>query len=670
MAKKFKPSTKDAKQIDARDPDYLWSMSLAPKIDESTHWFQMLPIAFFTAFIILITKMYSYERPMAQFFWSGNENSLSDFFSYYKSVAILICAVFVLVLLLYRVFTQSLYVKKSFIYIPMIVYSVFVLLSYIFSDYKEFALYGWNDRFEGTLILLAYMVLLFFIVNSVNSERNVKWVIYPLAISSALLSLLGISQALDKDFFRTTFGQKLLVPNQMTDSGVSTWQMIDEAAAKGEQFLNFTFQNKEIYQTVYNINYVSFYLTLLIPLFGMLFIKAVIKGKECPIWQKILWGILFTLTVFNLIGSASSGGLMGMAVVVLVAIIVLNKRLLQWWKPIVILLVLTLAVGGLTYERWVPEFFGAVNSALGKQVLVMDTSDATTEDKEATIDGASKAAKVHLDSIKTQGDEIVMGIDGEVLTFTTYPEDPTALRITNEAGEKLNLVPTNISPIYRIEEEAFKTITVRSAQDEAGGNYVIIGTNGDEWPFALTDNGVKYLTGLGKLIDLYEVPSVGFENNPGFGSGRGYIWSRTIPMMKDTLILGHGADTYCAYFPHEDYVGKYNSETFASNTNIVVDKPHNMYMGIILGTGGISMLALLALWGMYVVQSFRIYFRQKYDSYCSYAGVGIFLGICGFLVAGIVNDSTVSVMPMFYGLLGTGIAINMMLKREMKKIKE
>ncbi|MEG2199376.1 MAG: O-antigen ligase family protein, partial [Anaerovorax sp.] len=638
---------------------------LAPKIGESTNWFQMLPIAFFTALIILITRMYNYQRPMEQFFWSGSETSLSDFFSYYKSVAILICAVFVGVLLLYRIFTQSLYVKRSFVYIPMIVYALFVILSYAFSDYKDFALYGWNDRFEGTLVLLAYMVMLFFVINSVNSEKNVKWIIYPLAASSAVLSLLGISQAMDKDFFRTVIGQKLLVPNQMTESGISTWQMIDQAADKGEQFLNFTFVNKEIYQTVYNINYVSFYLTLLIPLFAMLFIRSIMKGKECPVWKKILWGALFALTIYNLIGSASSGGLMGMAVVVFIALIVLNKRLLQWWKPVVILLVLTLLIGGVTYERWMPEFSGAVNSALGRDV---PAADVKTTDGAVTAEKAPLAMR--LDSIETKSNDIIMGLNGEKVTFTTYPEDPTALKVTDEKGNKLHVVPTNINPIYRIDDDRFKTVTVRYAQDEAGGIYLVVGTNGDEWPFAITKEGTKYLNGLGKLINMHDVPAVGFENNQGFGSGRGYIWSRTIPMMKDTLLLGHGADTYCAYFPHEDYVGKYNSGTFSESINIVVDKPHNMYMGMIIGTGGISMLALLVLWFMYIVQSFILYFKRDYNNYCSYVGVGIFLGICGFLAAGLVNDSTVSVMPMFYGLLGTGIAINIMLKRNVVGIEK
>jgi len=131
-------------------------------------------------------------------------------------------------------------------------------------------------------------------------------------------------------------------------------------------------------------------------------------------------------------------------------------------------------------------------------------------------------------------------------------------------------------------------------------------------------------------------------------------------MISDTIFAGHGADTYCVNFPHKDYVGKYNA---GWNINMVVDKPHNMYIGIAINTGLLSLIALLFFFGIYLVQSFKIYFRNKIESFASYTGSGIFLGICGFLVAGLVNDSTVSVMPMFYGLLGTGIAINTLIKK-------
>ena len=140
-------------------------------------------------------------------------------------------------------------------------------------------------------------------------------------------------------------------------------------------------------------------------------------------------------------------------------------------------------------------------------------------------------------------------------------------------------------------------------------------------------------------------------------------------MMKETVLIGHGADTFAIHFPHNDYVGKYNSGTFTRNINIIVDKPHNMYMGAWIGTGGISVIAFLSLVGIYLFQSIKLYGKSSFadNDFLTFVGSGITLGIFGFLVAGLVNDSSVSVMPMFYGLLGTGIAVNMMLSHKMNK---
>jgi O-antigen ligase len=184
------------------------------------------------------------------------------------------------------------------------------------------------------------------------------------------------------------------------------------------------------------------------------------------------------------------------------------------------------------------------------------------------------------------------------------------------------------------------------------------------WSFELADEGTFYRNATGKRVTLRNVPHVGWSDNPDFGSGRGYIWSRTLPMLRDTLLLGRGADTYCIYFPHEDYVGKYNA---GWNINMIVDKPHNMYLGAAVGTGVISVLALLALFLIYLVQSFRLYLRARYDDFATVAGAGIFFGILGFLASAFVDDSSVSVMPLFYGLLGVGIAINILLSAQTRR---
>lgn len=651
-----------------QDPNYLWSMSHAPQINEDTHWFQMIPAAFFTALVILFVRMHVYRRPMEQFYWStdSSQADITDFFSYFKMVAILVCAVVALLMILYRLCTQSFTMKRCFAYIPMAIYSAFVLLSYLFSDYKEFALWGWNDRFEGTLVLLSYMVLLYFIINAVNTERNVKFMLYPLVASSALLSLIGIFQSIDMDPFRTVLGQKLIVPNNVTESGSTVWQLIDQAAAQGERFLNFTFQNKEIYQTVYNINYVSFYLTLLIPLFGMLFIRSVNRGKDEPIWKKLGWGVLFAMLIYNLIGSASSGGFLGLAVVGLMGIIILNKRLIQWWKPVIILLVIMIAVSGITYERWLPEITGAVNSVLGRneqsgQMPGMPNSgNATDSDK---VEPGS--VKPTIDYFKTGERDVIVSLNGNPLTIkitTTEDGAVEGLMLEDVDGKAIPMYPSNEENIYTIGDERFADYMTISYAYDGNQYYVLLNTPEMQWPFAITENQIYYRNQLGKMVILDEVPHIGWENNLSFGSGRGYIWSRTLPLIKDTLILGHGADTYCAYFPQNDYAGKYTADW---TINTIVDKPHNMYMGIAVGTGVVSVIALLILWIIYIVQSALLYFKNKYENdYLVFVGAGIFFGVVGFLISAFVDDSTVSVTPLFYGLLGVGIAINMILKNQ------
>ncbi|MFV0516149.1 MAG: O-antigen ligase family protein [Aminipila sp.] len=655
MAKKNTTGQKNVKSkiktIDAiesiKNSGYSFSMSMSPKIDEGLHWFQMLPIAFFTAFIIIIVRLYQYNRPMSQFYWTNGGNDLVEFFSYYKMSAIIICSVFAILIIMYRVFCQSLAIKRSILYIPILIYSLFVLLSYLMSDYKEFALFGFNDRFEGTIPLIFYMIMLFYIINTVNDEKSVKWVIYPTAISSLLLCLLGVSQSLGKDFFQTTLGKKLITPSWF-------WSNLDT--------LQFTFKDGEIYQTVYNINYVSFYLTLLIPLFGLLFIHYTQFGKGQQTINKVVWGFLFALTMYNLIGSKSSGGFLGMAVVILIAILLLNKTIISWWKPITMLLTITILVGGLTYERWLPEISGAISSVLG--IERSSTFDDSSMKEFSSLDESTpNQNKGIIDYIETSGNNVIFSYNGNKITFTTYPNNPKAVKLTDASGKDLDIAPTDEKAnIFTILDERFPNITLGPVKDSAGINYLIIKTDNQEWPFAIMEGyDVRYRNDLGKLMPLKKIPAIGWEDNQGFGSGRGYIWSRTIPMMKDTFFIGRGADTYCIYFPQDDYAGKYNANWESINT--IVDKPHNMYMGSWVGTGGISVLALLALWLIYIIQSINIFWKRDFKSFIEYTGLGIFLGICGFLISGLVNDSTVSVMPMFYGLLGTGISINIMLKR-------
>jgi hypothetical protein len=387
---------------------------------------------------------------------------------------------------------------------------------------------------------------------------------------------------------------------------------------------------------------------------------------------KIVWGALYFLLLLNLIGTMASGGFLGLFAAVAVALAVLNRRLIAWRKSLAILLAISALTAACTRKTWLPEISGAIDSVLPK---VQAAAPAAAGDAPAA--GVRTVKNAYFDYIVTDKNTIRMSFAGSIINVTAHDsDDPDDFTVTDGdgnaiAGEaEIIQEPKTGEPAvaYVLSDPRYFGMALIPGAYEVNNvemNYIVVSITLDVpsraityWPFALTKEGVFYRNPQGGLAPLKKIPHYGWEKNPGFGTGRGYIWSRSLPLLKDTVILGHGADTFMMYFPHNDYVGQGITNWYGA----IVDKPHNLYLGAAINTGVLSLVCLLAVFGIYIVQSFRLYWREKYAGFIPVAGAGIFFGVCGFLTSALVNDSSVSVMPLFYGLLGTGIAINMMVK--------
>ena len=135
----------------------------------------------------------------------------------------------------------------------------------------------------------------------------------------------------------------------------------------------------------------------------------------------------------------------------------------------------------------------------------------------------------------------------------------------------------------------------------------------------------------------------------------------------DSICIGKGPDTFFAEFPQGDLLGKlYAYDT----TQMIVDKPHNLYLQIGINEGGIALLAFLVMMIAYVVDSFRLYaLRKEYTAQQS-IGAAVSLAVIGYLGAGFFNDSIVSVAPIFWALFGVGVAINQLNRRQATELTE
>jgi O-antigen ligase len=158
---------------------------------------------------------------------------------------------------------------------------------------------------------------------------------------------------------------------------------------------------------------------------------------------------------------------------------------------------------------------------------------------------------------------------------------------------------------------------------------------------------------------LEEVESLGFEGKEMLASKRGYIWSRTLPLIKEKPILGYGPDTFAIFFPQHDVVGKFK---YFNRSKIIVDKPHNLYLQIGFNTGLISLAAVLILFGSYFLRNLKLYLTCKFDNYYTEIGLAFLAAFTAYAVAGFFNDSVVSVAPVFWIILGLAGAVELRLK--------
>ena len=273
--------------------------------------------------------------------------------------------------------------------------------------------------------------------------------------------------------------------------------------------------------------------------------------------------------------------------------------------------------------------------------------------------------------LKTDEGLVVADINGKTL-YIEYDSEYKNLAFTeyNDGDE----YGTNISGVltYLFPDTDFSDVALRT---EASSDTSSIRDVIAMYFYGNSQSSLMFDLVNGKKIEMIDyrttdpiIPEnaehIGFEGKEKVGSSRGYIWSRTLPLLKNCLIKGYGADTFTYEFPQNDVLAKYYAYSdYNEGFYITVDKPHNMYLQMFYSNGLIALVAFLGIAVFYLVDCFRLYALRKTYRREQIMGTAVMLGIVGYLAAGIFNDSVVSVAPMFWVLLGTGAALNTINRR-------
>lgn len=583
----------------------------------------LYPLIIVMAIIPFIVHQKIVPTRLEKYSWFSFSDTSMDFFLYYKSVWLIVMAVIMLAILCVKVMQKKEYQKIPKFIIPIGIYGLLIILSMIFSENRTLSIHGTMEQYESGFVLLGYLIFMYYAYLLVDTEDSAGFLIKVWAVSIAVLCILGLLQVLGHDFFATDFGKKLILSKEY-------WDNLDN--------VSFTFGANRIYLTLYNPNYVGVYATIAIPiLVSFVFFTKSIVGK-------VIYGGLTVGMLICIVGSESKTAVLSLAVVMILAVIIFRKRLLAQWK-FVIPGIIVLAIIFIVFDASIGHAYTNSIKAAFKTLTQSQTSEpAVTE-------------------VDTLEDEIVIHYLNNPLHISyTRSGDSFSIQVLDDTGSEIPVTQEEVNIVLQDKRFAGVTITPVTFSEQYGIQVVI---GGHTWYFTNEasegDSSYYFYTPYGKW-DKVNNPEV-FEMNEDMFSRRGYIWSRTIPLLKENIFVGSGPDTYTIEFPQDDYIGLENYGYKGS----IVTKPHNMYLQIGVQTGVISLIAFLVFYIMYFVQSIRIYIKGKFDAYASQLGVGIFLASIGYMIAGITNDSTITVAPIFWVLMGVGFSMNKIVKNRTDK---
>lgn len=589
--------------------------------ESTTFW---LPVLMILAIIPLITIIHGYDNGISDKAWGPISDTTYDFFLYYKSRILMILGVAVAGFMSYRLLNKdkgNFTAKDACIHLlPIGIYGVFSLASALFSDHAEEAFWGGYEQFEGVLVLLVYVIIFLFVYGYAQTEKVITYFFNALILGSLAVSVLGTFQAFKLDWIKSDWAFPLLTPEL---TGLGTFD------------ISLNFGKGMAYSTLYNPNYVGSYVAVALPVTVAL-----------AIWSKnLLFRCLAIISsicqLIMLYASQSFTGFIGVAGVVIIALVFvfpyakkhLGISLSIAAACIVALVILFMANPGLLNKFLRDD---------GQKSVYSIQSIQTKKNSFVIETGSGKTIIGKIDPQTSIHNVTLTDASGKELSCEKNSRN--YITITEKGYERIQIIPATIQI---------------SKENPTAEECLKIYADNKSWILVRQDGKLQHYNLLGKVDKLRKIDSFGFENNYDFATRRGYIWSRTLPLLPSTILFGIGQDNFIYEFPNNDYVGKVNSSFDAQ----IITKPHNMYLQIWVQDGMFACLALIALYIMLVVNTCKNCLGSQKKTFLQKMAIAILCGASGYMIAGLANDATICVAPVFWILTALGFAINGMIKK-------
>ncbi|MCD7895421.1 MAG: O-antigen ligase family protein [Planctomycetaceae bacterium] len=561
--------------------------------------YRILPVLFFVVLPVLVVRMSLITvAPDATSLWETF--FVGDVRSWWKAVFVVGTAIWMVVnclLFLFGGWRPS----RGLVSLAVSCAVIAVLISACLSDYPYTTWLGYTAQYEGGAVILSYLVGLWYTAQTTDRPL---WHYRTIGFVGSINAALGILKGIGYDFWLSEMGRWVI--------GAGTHRVkntfADTRMASG---------------TVFQPNHFGMFMVVICLLsLGMLFYET--RKGWLAFWVVNCVGACVA-TIFS--NSRASVIILFFFLVVFAVIFTavkekkrhdeeLNRPRSSTRKKWII--AVTGFVVALVFVFALADIRGAFNQMIGRTMTAIDTGESDLV-----------AVDLHDGALYLKTTNSVYSLErkrnGGWVAFhrRDIGDFPSEMPLDRGIGE-WSIVP--VSSIGRLS----------------------LKENGGETEFSYDDISLR-LVDMGGEVRVVDIKNrvlktarpAAVANLPFSAhlfSGRGYIWSRALPLFWNHPWFGSGPGTFALVFPTTDLVGK---QRYQNNGN--TDKGHGIWIHYLVELGLIGWLAWFAIIVYVAVVAWRRRGRELLPA---------IMGAAGYLATSLTNDSTVGVTPVFIVLCG------------------
>lgn len=502
---------------------------------KSGMWIKLFPIIFILGVMPLIVHLKFVNTGLETATWFPKQSQIADFFSWWRVKAFCVASVWMVIVLIYRLVVQKRCLKFEKNWVFLGGYLFLVLISTLFSKYKNVSWNGMIENYEGCITLLLYGFSFFYTAQVVENNREKEILLIALAVGAMLQAMLGISQFIGKDFWSSSWGKRLLAPDQA---------------------LAFRFAGSSenpVYMALYNPDYAAVFIIIMFP------VCVYLLSQERKKWRQFLWKMEILLLLFCLWGTGSRTGMV--TLIILCGFKFIIKYVHGRSKEIII------------------------------TVLVIVTGMGVWEIHKKT---ENVSYRLHEIQIEEEGIEVTTSVGKYVANAKKYGGNRSLLFVKDENGEKLSLKKEK-SGRYTIKDKHLRKFSF-DTYVKNGDIFLIIYYKKEPFIFVKKDDQeFIYKNIFGKEDTIEKTTTIISTRYDQLFGARVYIWNRIFPLLSNYIFMGSGPDTFAMVFPQNDYIGRVNAAKVMYEQ--IITRAHNLYLQIALQTGFISLLCFLIFIG-------------------------------------------------------------------------